>query len=407
MSPRIKRIITSHALTGFICWYGIEKVFQKTIGITTLGVSVLAIVYITISALLNVPTGVLADKFGRKYAIILATIVLLFSTITASLAHNIWQYLVSIVLWGIFYTTQNGAYEALMYDTLKEEGKEKSYARLSGLSNASFWVAIFSASIIGAWVGSHSGLRWAYLITIIPNVLNIGLAFSLYEPKRHKHDAIVTSFGIAKQGLQFLASSSKVMQIGAIFLLIQLFGWTTNEFGQLFFIELGFSVLLVGLLNAASGLFQAVGNFIGHKFHKVPIWSLVILIISLFILTFALPVNLRVAGIALFLVVVFVRQVLYIKNNTELQHTLPSEIRATVLSTLGMLNDGLLIGTYLCFGLISKHQNVRSGYLVVAGFGCVLLVVGLFLSRADFIKRREFAVQNAALPLPEVDSVPR
>jgi MFS family permease len=397
MSPRVKRIIISHGLTGFICWYGIEKVFQKSIGISVLEVSILAIIYIAISAALNVPTGILADKKGRRYAIVLAACALLASTLVAGVAQNIWQYLISIILWGFFYTTQNGAYEAMLYDTLKEEGNEKEYARYSGLSIAAFFGAIFISSVIGAWVGSHLNLRLAYFITRFPNIFNIFLALSLHEPKRQKHDPTTNSFTMARQGFKFLKSSPQVLQLAGTFLLINMLSWTTNEFGQLFFIELGIGVFLVGILNAFSGLFQAIGSSIGHRFSNIPVRMATILVMILFTVIFLLPTNFRALAISLFLVFVILRQIFYISTDAALQHSLPSNIRATTLSSLGMLNDGILVICYLGFGLVSQHKNVRSGYLVIGFFGVLLILVTWLLSRN--LKAKELL--NYTIPLGE------
>ncbi|MDB5182966.1 MAG: rane protein of unknown function [Candidatus Saccharibacteria bacterium] len=407
MSPRVKKIILSNGLTGFICWYGVEKVFQKTIHISVLQVSLMAIVYITISALLNIPTGILADKKGRRYALVLATISLFISTLAGGLSHNVWQYLIPIIFWGLFYTTQNGAYEAILYDTLKEEGTEKSYARVSGLMHAAFWASIFTSSVIGAWVGSHFNLRLAYFITLIPNALNIILALSLHEPKRQKHDATVSSYAMAKQGFKFLKSSPQVLRLAGTFLLISLLSWMTNEFGQLYFIELGFGVFLVGLLNAFSGLFQSFGNFIGHKFNHISVSTMTVLSMIVFITTFLIPVKFRYIGMAFFFAFVLLRQVFYISNDTAIQHKLPSNIRATTLSSLGMINDGILVVCYFGFGMTSQHINVRTGYLFIGLCGGLILITTRILSKKLKDRHEEYFEIAPNLATEKIDSVPR
>jgi MFS family permease len=407
MSPRVKKIILSHGLTGFICWYGVEKVFQKTIGISVFQVSLLAISYIAISALLNVPTGILSDRKGRRYAITLAAISLLLSTLVGGLSHNIWVYLISFLLWGLFYTTQNGSYQAILYDTLKEEGREKDYARYSGASVAAFWTAVFMSSVIGAWIGSHFNLRLAYFVTLIPNAFNIFLALSLHEPKRQKHDPSATSFSMARQGFKFLKSSPQVLQLTGTFLLVSMLSWTTNEFSQLFFIELGFGVLLVGVIGAFSGLLQAAGSFIAHRFKHVSIRLMTVLSMTVMFATFLVPVSYRYVAVAAFLGLVILRQVFYISNDATLQHSLPSSIRATTLSSVGMLNDGVLIVCYFLFGIVSEHRNVRTGYLVVGL--CGLLIVGITYILSKRLKFNEPLMANYGTdkPLPETEIAPR
>ncbi|MEO8104891.1 MAG: MFS transporter [Candidatus Saccharibacteria bacterium] len=407
MSLRLYRIILSHALTGFICWYGVEKIFEKSIGISTLGISILAVTYITTSAVLNVPTGILADKYGRKYAILLASGALLLSSIVGGLSHSYWQYLIATVLWGIFYTTQNGAYESILYDTLQEESHEAAYARYSGLSSSAFWLAIFVSSVVGAWAGSKYGLRTAYFLTIIPNILNVWLVLSLHEPRRAKVSTQTTSLAMISQGFRFLRSSPRTFSIASVYLLIALVAWTTNEFGQLFFIELGFSVIVIGLLNAFSGLAQSIGNLIGHRFGRISARFTVVTLMALFGLTFALPVSYRYLSSTLFLLLVLIRNIFYIANNSALHHSLPSSIRATTISSLGMMNDGLLIIGYLSFGLVSRASNVRLGYLAVAVYGLVIFGAVRLLARSPRFQASYATGGPPVVVIEEVDSVPR
>lgn len=363
-------------------------------------------IYITTSALLNIPTGILADKRGRKYAILLAASALLLSSIVGGLAHTFWQYSVAVILWGLFYTSQNGAYESILYDTLKEESNEKAYARYSGLSSSAFWLAIFLSSIIGAWAGNRFGLRTAFFITIIPNILNLLLVFYLYEPKRVKLTERPTSLTMAKQGFGFLKSSPRTLSIASVYLLIALVGWTTNEFGQLFFIELGFSIFIIGILNATSGLAQSIGNFFGHHFGKISARFTVIALMALFIAVFALPVRFRFVGTTLFLLLVLVRNIFYIANNTALHHSLPSSIRATTISSLGMINDGVLIIGYLGFGLVSRASNVRMGYLAIAAYGFVLFSATRLYARSNHFKDSVRPKPAKLILVNTADSVP-
>jgi MFS family permease len=407
MSYKVSKILISRALTGFICWYGIEKVFERSIGISIFGISLLAVTYIATSALLNIPTGILADKYGRKYAIILACVALLLCTIIGGIAQNIYEYAVAVILWGLFYTTQNGAYEATLYDTLKEEKNENEYARYAGLSTAYFWGAIFVSSILGAWVGSKYGLRKAYLITIIPNVINIIIAFSLYEPAILKHDNSRSSLSMMKQGFNFLKSSQKLLLLSAVFLVIEVFGWMTNEFSQLFFLELGFSIFIIGILNATSGLFQSVGNFIGHKFTKLSGKLIVAITILLYFVTFALPTHFRNLSITLFLVFVLIRNAFYISNDSKLQHLLPSQIRATTVSSLGMVNDGLLIFCYLSFGIVSQKNNVKNGYLLIGFYMILLVIVVKLVANSKKFNASVLASDKELIVSSEIDSMPR
>lgn len=406
MSWRIKKILLTHALVGFICWYSIEKVFQRSIGISVFEIALMAVIYIVTSALLNIPTGILADKYGRKYAIFLATIALLACTIVAGTAHSFVQYCFAVFLWGLFFTTQNGAYEAILYDSLKEEGNVDKYARYSGISSAGFWMAIFVSSLVGAYVGSEFGLRWAYYITIVPNLMAVILALSLQEPKNHALESAVSSVKMVGRGFKAVTSSREMIYLSATFLVIALAGWTANEFGQLFFIELGFSVFVIGVLNAVSGLFQAAGNYFSYKLGDLSNKKIIFVLFVIFSLTFALPPSLRLFTTALFMALVFVQHAFTIANNAKIQHLLPSGIRATSISALGMMNDVVLAFSYLSFGYLSQKSSVRVGYMVFVVYGAIVLFIAKVLASHSF-NRGSSGRPDSSPILDPVDSYPR
>ncbi len=406
MSWRIKKILLTHALIGFICWYSIEKVFQRSIGISIFEIALMAVMYIVTSALLNIPTGILADKYGRKYAIFLATLALLACTIVAGTAHSFAQYSIAVILWGLFFTTQNGAYEAILYDSLKEEGNVDKYTRYSGISSAGFWLSIFISSLVGAFVGSHFGLRYAYFITIIPNILAVFLALSLQEPKNHTLEVATSSVKMVRAGIEAVTSSREMIYLSATFLIIALAGWTANEFGQLFFIELGFSVFVIGVINAVSGLFQAAGNYFSYKLGQLSNRKIVLTLFILFSLTFALPAELRTIATALFMALMFFQHAFVISNNARIQHLLPSSIRATSISALGMMNDVVLAFSYLSFGYLSQRSNVRVGFMIFVVYGAIVLVIAwLLANHSTNSKNRETSVTEPILDA--LDSYPR
>lgn len=387
MSKNIKTILAVHALMGFVAWYAIEKVFLRSIDISLFQISILAVIYIGSSALINLPSGIFADKYGRKKALIISSFFLLASTLVAALSQNFWHYAVAGILWGLFWSTQSGAYSAILYDTLKQERKEKLFAKIKGLSGTLFWMSIFISSLAGAWIGENFGLRQAYYFTIIPNILCIFLCFWLKEPKIKEKSATEEKVSFAKEGLNALLSKSSVVKLSSLYLMLQLMAWGFNEFDQLYTIELGFSVLAIGLINAFSGLGQAAGSFFGNKFEGKTNTKIIILTVyALFLIMFLLPQSQRLIIVIAFLVFQFVRESFYLVTETQLQHSIPSRVRATSFSTLGMINDIILVIGFLTFGIVSEiYDSARIGFFVFAIIGVFILFSGRFLAQKKSI----------------------
>ncbi|NMB56990.1 MFS transporter [Candidatus Beckwithbacteria bacterium] len=70
----------------------------------------------------EIPTGLFADKFGRKKATIIANILLLIGAIIDASALNIYWLVVASMIMNIGTAFVSGSLEALVYDSLKVKG---------------------------------------------------------------------------------------------------------------------------------------------------------------------------------------------------------------------------------------------------------------------------------------------
>ena len=71
LKTNISKLMLINFLTGLVFWYAIEKLFMQSIGITPFQIGINAVVLIVITVLFDVPSGILADKWNRKYTLIL------------------------------------------------------------------------------------------------------------------------------------------------------------------------------------------------------------------------------------------------------------------------------------------------------------------------------------------------
>ena len=60
------------ALQGLLLWVPIEKLFMTQIGFDAAAVGAMAAAYAAVTPLLEVPSGILADRWSRRWVMILA-----------------------------------------------------------------------------------------------------------------------------------------------------------------------------------------------------------------------------------------------------------------------------------------------------------------------------------------------
>jgi len=79
----------------------------------------------------DIPTGVLADRFGRRRIVILGVALGGAGYTVWGLASAGWMVVVGNILYAIGVSFQSGADDAMMYDYLKGQGKEGLWAKVS------------------------------------------------------------------------------------------------------------------------------------------------------------------------------------------------------------------------------------------------------------------------------------
>ena len=102
--------------------------------------------------LMEVPTGVLADRIGRKWSIFAATVLLMSAEFIFIFARTFEWYVLVALLTGAGFAFASGAVEALVYDSLPPENREEAMKRAMGRVNSWGQIAFVIAPIIGGLI---------------------------------------------------------------------------------------------------------------------------------------------------------------------------------------------------------------------------------------------------------------
>ena len=134
---------------------------------------------------LEIPSGYLSDRWGRKPTMLIGSIVGVFGALLYSLSSAFWSFFIGEILLAVMVSFYSGTKEAIVYDTLLELGEEKSYRRFIGQQQFVGLSTQAIASIVGGLLTVIT-LRATVWATVIPFSIGLFVAFFLHEPKRHK-----------------------------------------------------------------------------------------------------------------------------------------------------------------------------------------------------------------------------
>jgi len=136
--------------------------------------------------LFEIPTGTLADTFGRKNTVILSFFTNVIGVILYVVYPTFWMFMLAEMFWALSVALASGAKEAMVYDTLVDHGEEKQSQKVFGKFKMSHLWALMISAPIGSLIGQAWGFEWAVLLMIIPFTLSAICLFFVPEPKSHK-----------------------------------------------------------------------------------------------------------------------------------------------------------------------------------------------------------------------------
>lgn len=143
-------------------------------------VFILKSVYSVAAVALEVPSGYLADVWGRKRCIVAGCVLFFGGYLCYSLTSTFAAFLVAEILLGIGQTMINGADSALLYDTTVHHGRENLYLRYEGRITMIGNFAEAVAGIFGGVLAVYS-LRYPFYAQTLVAFVGIPAAMMLRE----------------------------------------------------------------------------------------------------------------------------------------------------------------------------------------------------------------------------------
>ncbi|MCM1522968.1 MAG: MFS transporter [Ruminococcus sp.] len=167
------------------------------------------------SIILEIPSGAMADVFGRKKMLIVSSVMRMIGNIIMILSHDLFTVCLSIAFQAMSYNFSSGTDYALAYDSLKSAGREEDFDRY--LSNQMIIYRVFNGiSTLCAGFALFIGHRTAYAADLITGAVQIAVLSSLTEFRGMDTDgktplgSLIKCF---KESLGFLKKEKKAVRL--------------------------------------------------------------------------------------------------------------------------------------------------------------------------------------------------
>ena len=376
-------ILKMYLLKG-VLWFMVAMpiivLFFQEHGLSLTEVMILQAIYSLSVALFEIPSGYIADIFGRKQTIVFSTIFSFIGFLVFSFYGGFYAFALAQVLVGIGGSLMSGSDSAIIYDTLLETKSKTSYTKIEGRNYAIGNFSEAFAGILGGFLAVGSIYLPIYVQTSIL-FFSIPIALTLVEPTMHEENKLDRSFRAIMEVVKFSMVDNKKLRWLIIY--SSAMGVATLSmawFAQPFFKEVGVPLAYFGVLWAGLNFSAGLTSFNAYQFdkkennYKMLIYLSLAMVMSFILLGF----NSSMYGLIFILIIYLLRGIVTPILRNAINENTTSNKRATVLSIRSFI---IRISFATCapiLGYIAENYALGNSFYVLA------LVVGVFSLLASF-----------------------
>lgn len=360
----------------FVIILPIFVLFYQENGLNMGQVGFLAAAAAITGLILEIPTGVFADIYGRRNSIVIGILLVVLGFIVRAASTTFLHFALALAVLMIGKSFISGADDALLYDSLKDMGQVQRYKEVVGMRNFIYAVAMGLAAFVGGYLSVY-GLRTVHYLAVIPIIISLAVSLTFKEPKRHKKALGAKYFSHLWEGIRFSFTHKKVRSLilfsGFMIGLMLI----SHLYTQPYMKELGIAVPNFGAIYLVFLLFSGVSSKIAHIIEErlgerfsiilIPVvLSLQLFLMSMFSAKWAF-------------LFIFLGQFTWGFSNPIINHYINQHVesyhRATVNSIDAMMNQIVQIVFAPVIGFFADIWTLKTALFIQGGIVAVIAIV--------------------------------
>lgn len=339
-------------------------------------------VFHVVSLLCEVPSGMAADLLGRKKTLVSGGVCMVLQSLLMAFASDLFTICFAMGLNALAMTMFSGTSTALLYDSLKQEGREDEYIQVSANSSQISMLANAIGSL-ASLLKRFLGFAGFYLLSAAFEGVSTAALALMEEPivtkaqaSRGKQTlrALPGQFTkLARNSLSILRTTPLAAKLIVSSAVVSVPSYLTKMFLQQRLVELGWPTELLFLPLLLGGLACVAGTEIGRRVRCRSMRRLYTACALLCgvgtLLVGAAPAW---GGILGMMLVQGVLEVYLLHESQKLNDAIPSDQRATLISVDGMAYSLLMIPASPLVGAVGDAFGQAGAGLALLG-GVIVL----------------------------------
>ncbi len=359
---RLRPLRMATFIQGLMFWVPVEKLFMSEIGFDAATIGVMAAVYAATTPILEIPAGILSDRWSRRAVLMGASLAFAASALVGGLSHGVATYLVAAVLLGAYFALYSGAMDSMVYDTVLEEtGSGACYEKEIGRIRALESAALVTSALLGGWLADLTSTRLMYFLTVPFAVLSIVAYAGFREPRLHLADEPVSLGTHVAATFATVRRNPAIRPIISLTVLVATSLTLLLEFGPLWLVALGTSAVFFGPHWAVLMSTLGFGGLLAGRIRFEDPRHLLGVSVALVLSTLVLTTSHQVAVLTLAQgVLALILVTAGIHANALLHHEIDSTVRASVMSGVSAVSWIVFVPVALAFGGLAEVLGIHA-----------------------------------------------
>lgn len=267
--PNARLFVWFRLLFNCRFYYPVFTILFLDLGLSIGEFAALNVVWALTSVVLEVPSGALADRFGRRPLVVAAGVLMVLEMAVLCAMppgqHDIvlWLFVLNRVLSGAAEACASGADEALAYDSLPEAERSKLWPQVMAKLSRAMALGFVVTSITGSVVYDHHSLTAAmeFLGLDIVVAKNVAIKLPLFLCLGTAFACLMVTLQMTEQRVPVAAASfwQSVAETGASILKTGGWIWRTRAAFALLLFGVVFDSVIRLFLTVASNFYRLVG----------------------------------------------------------------------------------------------------------------------------------------------------
>lgn len=359
-------------------------IFLMHKGFDAYQIGILQSVFFFANIVMEVPSGVFGDIFGRKRVVMLGLAAYCAYAVGAIYCEGFTQFLGLYALLGVALALVYGSDTALIYDSLAADGRIEAFNRVQLKANAFGLISGALAVLVGGVLQKFS---WnaVYVGYLVINVIAMGVwAFAIESAAtRHVH---ARRGDVARQLLAYIRGHWR--QVGLPILGFTIFAACTTPFfafSQALFNQHGISVQSITWFFCGAQLLVGIAYLLLQRnMHSLGFYPVVLVSSALTAGMLALLfLNIPALAFGAYLLAMVFSPIVSVVTNNHFNVSLPSSVRASFLSLIGFSMSAAIAVMYFLYGEMTKYMPLYKAMAWTAVVPVVAFAIFAVAARYD------------------------